>query len=187
MHFADTNKQTVDARAGSARIRDMETIAGAAVLEPSQCTWDDLALPPRSQKTVRELSRRAASGRAVAALLSGPSGGGKTRTAGLIARDLERQLVHVRLSRLRGRSAEFVRATLERVFDLAEPDSEVLLFDEAEALFCRGCAEDDRSPDLVEHFIRWVENFPGVAILATDHGKRINPALVHRLHYALRI
>ncbi len=79
---------------------------------------------------------------------------------------------------------------MDRVFALADPASVVLLFDEADALFAKrnNTAQGDGAcAGLGQRFLDWVENYEGLAILATHHCKRIDPMLVHRLHFAVRI
>lgn len=169
-------------------IHEVEDVAGACVLEPADCSWGDVDLPARAEKTFREIYRRANAGRQVSALLSGPAGSGKTRAASLIAGELNRQVVHVRLSALHSRPLADTEENLNRVFLLADPASVVLLFDEADTVFAkRNNSVDGPYAGLEQRFLERVENYDGLAILATHHCKRIDPLLVHRLHFAIRI
>lgn len=171
-------------------IDELEAIAGASVLEPVDCSWSDVDLSPRAEKTFREIFRRANAGKRVAALFSGPAGSGKTRAANLIARELDRKVIHVRLSALDSHSLKETEKSLARVFAVADPASIVLLFDEADALFSKrnnSLDGDGHHESLEQGFLEYVEKFSGLAILATHHCKRIDPLLVHRLHFAVKI
>lgn len=171
-------------------IREVEGIAGASLLEPAACSWDDVALSRRAEKTFREISRRVNAGKRVAALFSGPAGSGKTRAASLIAHELDRGLIHVSLSALDGCPVPETEKILQKLFAVADPESIVLLFDEADALFAKR-SEAERGGDdyagLEERFLAYVEAYRGLAIVATHHCKRIDPLLVHRLHFAVKI
>lgn len=170
-------------------IDELEGIAGARLLDPAESDWEDLELSPRATKTVREIARRISDGKRVAALFSGPAGAGKTRAASLIARELDRQVIHVDLSHLpNDRPAETERV-LDAVFESVDPDSTVLLFDEAEALFGASVAThpDDPPTQTEQHFLDRIAHFAGLAIVATHHCRRIDPRLVRRLHFTLKI
>ena len=77
----------------------------------------------------------------IAALFSGPPGTGKTMGAGLIARELDRELYQVDLSRVHSKRVGETETQLARIFDGAEAGHAVLLFDEADALFGQRTAE----------------------------------------------
>ncbi|MEX1032959.1 MAG: ATP-binding protein [Cellvibrionaceae bacterium] len=174
----------------ASRIDAMEGIRGASLLQSAQHSWDDLALSPRAAKTFREISRRSGAGKRVAALISGPAGSGKTRAASLLARELGRQLIHIRLSEFHSRYIGETEKNLDRLFDAADPVSVVLLFDEADALFAKrsGGADGEDSHNALEiHFLNCIEQYRGLAILATHQCRRIDPLLVRRLHFAVRI
>lgn len=160
------------------------------LVQTAECSWDDLDLSPRVEKKLREISRRARAHRPLAALVSGPAGAGKSLAAGCVAGELHRQLLHVRLSAMKAEDPQQTVRELDRVFAATDPDTTVLFFDEAEALFSqRGEAPrngDGFSP-LESHFLRNLENFPGLALLATHRCKRINPLLARRFHYAVNL
>lgn len=174
---------------GESRIDELERIAGASVLDPATHDWEDMELPARARKTVEEIARRVNDGKRVAALFSGPAGVGKTRAASLLARELDRQVIRMDLSDLPGDRPQETLQALDAVFSSADPDSTVLLFDEAEALFGAGNAsEPDQLPSRAEQrFLDQIANFPGLAIVATHHCRRIDPQLVRRLHYTVKI
>lgn len=163
---------------------------GTRLLEPAEENWEDLALSSRAEKTLKEVARRSGAGKRIAALISGPVGPGKTRAASRVARDLNRQVLHVRLFCLGSDGPEATEKKLDRLFAAADPDKVVLLFDEAEALFAKRpeAAEGSECLSRVErYFLESVEGFPGLALLATHHCKRINPLLARRFHYAVKI
>jgi SpoVK/Ycf46/Vps4 family AAA+-type ATPase len=170
-------------------IDELRGIAGARLLDPAHQDWEELELSPRATKTVREIARRINDGKRVAALFSGPAGAGKTRTASLIARELDRQVIHIDLSQFSNERPTETEKALDAVFQSADPDSTVLLFDEAEALFGRsGPSHPDDPPSSTEkHFLDRIAEFAGLAIVATHQCRRIDPQLVRRLHYTIRV
>ncbi|MCW8195368.1 AAA family ATPase [Proteobacteria bacterium 005FR1] len=172
------------------RIDEVQGVAEASVLDPATHDWEDLDLTPRARKTVQEIARRVSNGKRVAALFSGPAGAGKTRAASLLARELDRQVIHVDLSELPGddRSGD-TQQVLDKVFASADPESSVLLFDEAEALFGKTNTADSGAPPspTEQHFLEQIARFPGLTIVATHQCRRIDPQLVRRLHYTVRI
>jgi SpoVK/Ycf46/Vps4 family AAA+-type ATPase len=171
------------------RIDEMQGVAEASVLDPATHDWEDLDLTPRARKTVREIARRVNDGKRVAALFSGPAGAGKTRAASLLARELDRQVIQVDLSDLAGDCPSESQQVLDEVFSSADPQSTVLLFDEAEALFGKNrVSESSQPPSPTEqYFLEHIANFPGLAIVATHQCRRIDPQLVRRLHYTVKI
>jgi len=156
--------------------------SGSAANEDAQ-----VELSCKARKTVQEISRRAAAGRRVTALFSGPAGESKARTAERIARELDRELLHLRLSALAERGEQDVGENLEALLADVDADATVLLIDEAHLLFGRGELNTSSTPELEDQVLRCVDEYPGLAILAADHCRRIDPVLVRRLHYAVKI
>jgi SpoVK/Ycf46/Vps4 family AAA+-type ATPase len=129
--------------------------------------------------------RQTARGGGVAALLSGPPGTGKSMVAGIIARDLGRELYRVDLSQVISKWVGETEKQLSLVFDAAEAGHALLLFDEADSLFAKRTevkSSVDRYANLeVNYLLQRVEAFGGITILTTNMDASIDPALMRRL------
>jgi hypothetical protein len=164
-------------------------------------TWDDLVLPDDTLDQIRGLiarvrhahlvldgwgfASRLPRGQGLAALLSGPPGTGKTMVAGLIARELELELMQVDLSRVVSKYIGETEKQLGQVFDAAEAGHGLLLFDEADSLFARRTevkgANDRYANQEVNYLLQRVESFGGVVLLTTNFESAIDPAVRRRL------
>lgn len=95
-------------------------------------------------------------GRGLSVLFSGPPGTGKTLMAGIIARELGRELFRIDLSRVVDKFIGETEKNLSRVFDEAERAQTVLLFDEADSLFAKRTAvssSNDRYANLEVNYL----------------------------------
>jgi hypothetical protein len=128
-------------------------------------------------------------GRAVAALLWGPSGTGKTMAAQAVARELDTDLYVVDLASVMSKYIGETEKNLDAVFDEAERAGVALLFDEADALFAkRGEVRDahDRYANIeVAFLLQRLESFAGLAILTTNFRQNIDSAFLRRIRFAI--
>jgi hypothetical protein len=163
--------------------------------------WEDVVLAPETADQVEALvarvryayrvyeewkfPRNTARGGGVAALFSGPPGTGKTLVAGLIARELDRDLFRVDLSRVVSKWVGETEKQLGALFDAAETSDALLLFDEADSLFAKRTevkSASDRYANLeVNYLLQRIETFQGVTILTTNLDTSIDAALRRRL------
>lgn len=69
---------------------------------------------------------------------------------------------------------------LNRIFDMAERNGTILLFDEADALFGKRCqvkdAHDRYADARVTHLLQRIEKHPGLVILTTNGKRHIDQA-----------
>ena len=163
--------------------------------------WDDLVLSTDTRDQIHALigrirhahtvyeewgfSQKAARGIGVPALFSGPPGTGKTMVAGIIARELDLELLQVDLSQVVSKWIGETEKQLSKVFDAAEAGHALLLFDEADALFAKRTevkGATDRYANLeVNYLLQRVESFGGITILTTNLEASIDKALKRRL------
>jgi hypothetical protein len=163
--------------------------------------WPDIVLPPRPRQLLHELTlrvrhharvldewgmrRTAGSNAGVSALFAGPSGTGKTMAAEVIAYELGFDLYTVDLATVVDKYIGETEKNLERIFVEAERVNGVLFFDEADALFGkRSDVKDahDRYANVETAFLlQRMENFDGVAILATNLRANVDDAFTRRL------
>lgn len=162
--------------------------------------WDDLILPAvvkeqlmaleawvRHRYTVLQswdFGRKTAAQGGLAALFSGPSGTGKTVSAGILGRSLGLDVYRIDLSAVVSKYIGETEKNLERIFRLAVAANAILFFDEADALFGkRSEVQDahDRYANIeVSYLLQRMESYPGIAILTTNFKQNIDPAFLRR-------
>lgn len=119
-------------------------------------------------------------------LLSGPPGTGKTQLAAELARQLGRKLVVKTasdiLSKWYGESERNVAA----MFRQCDPKTEVLFLDEGDVLLAdRGQASQRADQGVTAEFLRWLEEFQGIFICATNYPQHLDAALARRFAHRL--
>jgi hypothetical protein len=168
---------------------------------PTAADWNSLVLPARvveqlhdvqahvaSRTEVRERYRLPdAAGRGVAVLFAGPSGTGKTLAARLVAGEIGHPLYRVDLASVVSKYIGETERNLDAVFTAAEHTDAVLLFDEADALFGkRSEVQDarDRYANLeVAYLLQRMEDYDGLAVLATNLQHHLDQAFTRRLAF----
>jgi len=128
-------------------------------------------------------------GKGTAALFTGGSGTGKTMAAGVIAGELELALYRIDLARMVSKYIGETEKNLERVFAAAQDANAILFFDEADALFGkRSEVKDahDRYANLeVGFLLQRMEEYEGLAILATNLRQHLDEAFLRRLQFVI--
>jgi hypothetical protein len=165
--------------------------------------WEDLVLPAdeltllhhlvdqvRGRATVLRswgLAERIKRGSGVTALFAGASGTGKTLAAEVVAGELELDLYRIDLAGVVSKYIGETERNLRRVFDAAEEGGALLMFDEADALFGkRSEVKDshDRYANIeVNYLLQRMEDYRGVAILATNQRHALDDAFLRRLRF----
>ncbi|MFL6767655.1 MAG: ATP-binding protein [Sphingomicrobium sp.] len=101
------------------------------------------------------------------ALFRGPAGTGKTMAAVALGRSAGRPLFHVDLGPVSSNYIGETEKNLRQLFEAAEEEGAILLFDEADAL--------------VGKLLRRIERFEGLAIIASDGSATIEEAALARI------
>ncbi|MCA6220832.1 ATP-binding protein [Photorhabdus antumapuensis] len=126
-------------------------------------------------------------GTGISALFYGESGTGKTMAAEVIAGHLGVDLIKVDLSTVVNKYIGETEKNISRIFDLAEADSGVLFFDEADALFGKRSetkdAQDRHANIEVSYLLQRLENYPGLVILATNNRSHLDNAFNRRFTF----
>jgi hypothetical protein len=181
----------------------LDTLANR--VEPT-ASWDDLVLPAEELQLLRHLvdqvrgrftvlrswgmAERVKRGSAVTALFAGASGTGKTLAAEVIAGELELDMYRIDLAGVVSKYIGETERNLRRVFDAAEEGGALLVFDEADALFGkRSEVKDshDRYANIeVNYLLQRIEDYRGVAILATNQRHALDEAFLRRLRLIVR-
>jgi len=167
--------------------------------------WDDIVLPPEPFRQLYEIAaqvihrakvyrdwgfgEKLARGRGITALFAGPSGTGKTMAAEVLARDLRLDLYRIDLAGVVSKYIGETERNLKRIFAAAERGGAILFFDEADALFGkRSEVKDshDRYANIeVNYLLQSMEDFRGLAILATNRKSSLDSAFVRRLRFII--
>jgi hypothetical protein len=167
-----------------------------AVEVPVQAGWDDLVLPASALRSLRDFLLWMSGRERVehdwgarpwggpAALFCGPSGTGKTFAAEVLAKALGWRLFRVDLGLLVSKYIGETEKNLNALFDAADGEPVLLLFDEADALFGRrGEVRDarDRYANMeVGHLLTRIERHRGPSVLTTNLRSQIDPAFTRR-------
>jgi hypothetical protein len=170
-------------------------------IEPG-ARWDDMVLPPAQtgllKQVVVHVRRRttvlddwgfgaARRGLGLSVLFAGPSGTGKTMASEVLAHDLALDLYRIDLSQVVSKYIGETEKNLRRVFDAAEGSGAILLFDEADALFGKRSEikdSHDRYANIeVSYLLQRMEEYRGLAILATNLRSNLDPAFLRRLRF----
>ncbi len=118
------------------------------------------------------------------ALFYGPSGTGKTMTAGVLGQLLGKDVYKVDLSRVHSKYIGETEKNLERVFKLAEQNGWVLFFDEADAVFGKRTqtsnSNDQFANQNVSYLLQRIECFTGLVILASNYKDNLDEAFFRR-------
>lgn len=166
-------------------------------------TWKDIVLPEDVFRQLQEIAAQVAHrsqvyeawgfgaklsrGRGISALFSGPSGTGKTMAAEILANHLQLDLYRIDLSGVVSKYIGETEKNLRKVFDAAEQSGAILFFDEADALFGkRSEVKDshDRYANIeVNYLLQRMEDYRGLAILATNMKSLLDQAFLRRLRY----
>ena len=165
--------------------------------------WDDIVLTPDTRKQLGEIAaqvsrrakvyehwgfaRRVRRGKGISALFSGASGVGKTMAAEVLANHLELDLYRIDLAGVVSKYIGETEKNLRRIFDAAEQSGAILFFDEADALFGKRTEvkdSHDRYANIeVNYLLQRMEEYRGLAILATNRKSALDRAFLRRLRF----
>lgn len=163
--------------------------------------WDALALRQDTERELRLLERRCLErerlaetggpalrgqlGAGVKALLTGPSGTGKTLAARILAGALALDAYRLNLATVIDKYLGETEKNLERAFARAEAANAVLLLDEGDALLTQRTAvqtSNDRYANLeTNYLLQRLETFEGILLVTTNAGDRIDGAFRRRI------
>jgi hypothetical protein len=168
-------------------------------------TWDDMVLPADTEAQLREICQRVAQryrvmdewgfgrklslGKGVTVLFAGPSGTGKTMAAEVIANALGVDLYKIDLAGVVSKYIGETEKNLDRIFSAAENANAILFFDEADALFGKRSevrdAHDRYANIEISYLLQKMEEYDGIAILATNLRQNLDEAFVRRLAFTV--
>lgn len=183
-------------------------VAGKGLDDLAECvtpcyTWEDIVLPEDVFRQLREIASQVAHrfqvyqrwgfgaklsrGRGLSALFAGPSGTGKTMAAEILANHLKLDLYRIDLAGVVSKYIGETEKNLRKVFDAAEEGGAILFFDEADALFGKRTEvkdSHDRYANIeVNYLLQHMEEYGGLAILATNRKSALDRAFLRRLRF----
>jgi AAA+ superfamily predicted ATPase len=168
-------------------------------------TWRDIILPPNAMAQLREVCAQVrhrqrvygdwgfgeslSLGKGLAVLFFGQSGVGKTMAVEVIANELQLEAFKIDLSIVVSKYIGETEKNLSRIFQEAESSNAILFFDEADALFGKRSevkdAHDRYANIEINYLLQRIEEFEGLAILATNLRKNIDEGFFRRMHFAI--
>lgn len=190
----------------AARRQTRSTLAKLATHIDAARHWEDLILPEDAIVQLREVcaqfthrqqvltewgfGRKLAYGTGINALFAGPSGTGKTMAAEIVANELGLDLYKIDLAGVVSKYIGETEKNLDKIFTTAEQANAILFFDEADALFGkRSEVKDshDRYANLeISYLLQKMEQYEGIAILATNLRQNLDEAFVRRLAFIVQ-
>ena len=201
------NQQTVESGVlfQAARNQSIGHIGKLAQRVPLRYGWGDLVLPHATLQRVRDvvaairhrhrvyndwaMERRFSNANGLMVLFSGPSGTGKTMTAGVIAREIGLDLYRIDLSAVVSKYIGETEKNLDQIFAAARRANAILFFDEADALFGKRSevkdAHDRYANIEVAYLLQKMEVHDGIVVLATNFSKNMDQAFSRRMHYVV--
>ena len=167
--------------------------------------WNDLVLPGDQLSQLHEIcsrsrhqhvvygnwgfGRKLSLGRGLSALFSGHPGTGKTMAAEVIANELLLDLYKIDLSQVVSKYIGETEKSLNSIFLEAQASNAILFFDEADALFGKRTEvkdSHDRYANIeVSYLLQKMEEYDGIAILATNLRKNIDEAFLRRMQFII--
>ncbi|HEU4347617.1 MAG TPA: aminotransferase class V-fold PLP-dependent enzyme, partial [Actinoplanes sp.] len=173
-------------------------------IEPA-CSWADIVLPPDTTTQLEELcariglrstvlyewgfDRKLPRGRGTSALFTGPPGTGKTASAEVVAGELGLDLFAIDLSTVVSKYIGETEKNLEQIFSAAAEADAILMFDEADALFGKRSevrdAHDRYANIETSYLLQRMEQYEGIAILATNLRQNLDEAFTRRLQFVI--
>jgi len=173
----------------------------------TQLEWEDLVLPANTLEQLDEIQTWLTHSAALlddwgmrnklragyTSLFHGPPGTGKTLSASLLGKLCRRDVYKIDLSMVVSKYIGETEKNLARVFEQAEGHGWILFFDEADALFGKrtrvDSAHDRYANQEVSFLLQRIEEYSGVAILASNLKSNIDDAFLRRfqsvIHFPL--
>jgi SpoVK/Ycf46/Vps4 family AAA+-type ATPase len=189
----------------AARVHASHDLAALARKVQALHGWDDLILPEDTKAQLREMCERAGQRRRVLedwgfdrklsmgmgtnALFAGPSGSGKTMAVEIISNELQLDAYRIDLSGVVSKYIGETEKNLDRIFGAAQNANVILFFDEADALFGKRSEvrdSHDRYANIeISYLLQKMEEYTGIAILATNLKQNLDDAFVRRLTFSI--
>ncbi len=187
------------------RLQSNRKLADLARKITPHYAWTDIVLPADRMAQLREIcntvrhraqvydnwgfDRKLSLGKGLNVLFAGPSGTGKTMAAEIMAQELGLDLYKIDLATVVSKYIGETEKNLAHIFQEAETSNAILFFDEADALFGKRSEvrdSHDRYANIeISYLLQRMEEYDGMAILATNLHKNMDEAFVRRMHFTV--
>ncbi len=177
-----------------------------AALVPAVYGWEDLVVSPQQKHQMQLICdqlkyrsivgeewgfyKKTAYGRGICALLYGAPGTGKTMAVQVIANELGLDLYRVDLSQLVSKYIGETEKNISELFQKAKNINALLFFDEADALFSKRSevkdSHDRNANAQTAHLLQKLEDYEGIAVLATNYINNIDDAFKRRIKFIIQ-
>ena len=121
--------------------------------------------------------------------LSGQSNLDKTLTTELLGKEFDKRIYKIDLSKVVSKYIGETEKNLEQIFAKAEDKNWILFFDEADTLFGKRSnvkdAHDRYANAEVNYLLQRMEEYSGLAILASNVKGNIDEAFIRRFHFVI--
>ena len=211
----NNNSNNCDGEMSSSSLRELLWTSACDVSRPKflnlaqqitpKATLEHLVLPEREKQLLKDIIIHVAQrhkvyqewgfentnsrGLGISALFCGSSGTGKTMAAEAIANELHLDLFRIDLSSVVSKYIGETEKNLSKLFDTAEDTGAILFFDEADALFGKRTDikdSHDRYANIeINYLLQRMENYRGLAILATNLKETLDTAFTRRLKFII--
>lgn len=196
----------LDGLFAAARIQTRHILAKLTQHIEPRSHWNDLVLPEDAMTQLKEITaqylhretvfetwgfgHKISYGKGINVLFAGSSGTGKTMAAEVLTSQLGLDLFRIDLSGVVSKYIGETEKNLDKIFTTAENANAILFFDEADALFGkRSDVKDshDRYANLeISYLLQKMEQYEGIAILATNLRQNLDEAFVRRLAFIVQ-
>lgn len=142
----------------------------------------------RRQEVWRDwgFAEKFARGNGVCALFNGPSGTGKSAAAYAIAAELGLPVRTIEFATLQSKWFGDTERNVLKLFRQIKPKDEVVLFDECDSLLTSRAEADSKiRSNVVNIFLRQLENFDGILLMTTNLKEELDAALERRLLFRI--
>ncbi|MBC5659200.1 AAA family ATPase [Anaerosacchariphilus sp. NSJ-68] len=188
---------------GEEKSRKLPEESGQLQLLKGRRTFEELKLPKAQHEKLQEICRMTAArgqvleqwgfdrkfsyGNGISVLFYGAPGTGKTMAAQVMAASLGLPLYRVDLSQLISKYIGETQKNIGRIFEEADRQDCILLFDEADAVFTKRSdvsdAQDRYSNAETAYLLQRIEQYGGICILATNLLQNFDDAFRRRISY----
>lgn len=170
---------------------------------PSVYRWEDLVVSPEQRHQMHLICdqlkyrsivgeewgffKKTAYGRGICALFYGSPGTGKTMAVQVMANELGLDLYRVDLSQMVSKYIGETEKNISELFHKAKNINALLFFDEADALFAKRSevkdSHDRNANAQTAHLLQKLEDYEGIAVLATNYIHNIDDAFKRRIRF----
>lgn len=181
-------------------------LAKKAKLIESAFAWDELKLPSKDKMVLRDICNavqqrsvimedwnfksKVPYGNGITVLFSGPPGTGKTMAAEVLANELQMELYKIDMSQVLDKYVGETEKHIREIFNLAKKGNFILFFDEADAIFNKRLDAKDANERFANiessMLLQSIEEYDGIAILATNKMSALDPAFMRRFRFFIQ-